>query len=497
MLINTPTLIRDLSNRMGEFDDSSCFDYRNSRIVDIVRNIFNEYDIVIKSFFCVSIMLAISISLGASVPLSEWSISAGGQNKDFLHSSAVDSNGNLYVSGEIRGSASFGSTLLDSPQFLGMFLSKITPNGELLWSIQPGGEYSGVITKIEIDKDDNIVCTGSYGGSAIFGNTVLDTNGMDYDGIFVAKLDGNGVWLWAKHVASYNSLPTLCLLSVDDSCNVYLSGELIATQEFGTTTLNKDTELKETFIAKMDKNGNWLWAINNTTPATLYCMATDQDSNVYVAGSYVNTDFEASDLYEALFGSEDIYIAKYNSNAELIKVYAFGSSGFDYIRGLAIDFASNVYMIGTTSGEIRFGDLLLTSDGYREVFVSKMNCNGDFLWATRPGGPNARTGKGIAVDEYGSAYIVGSFYDEAKFGTSSVFSNGEEDGFIAKLDSHGNWLWGESIGGQNNDWCTTIAISKNNDIYVGGVFYDSVAIDDAIHSSSGDSDIIVLKLLLE
>lgn len=471
--------------------------FRNDNLRDIFSITSLIQDIsstAVKLFFVCTVTLGVFNSLLATMPVYEWSFSSGGNMQDYVHSSKTDRNGNLYIAGEYRGSTQLGATQLVSTSFLGMFIAKISQDGECLWFIQPSGEHSGVINSISIDNEDNIICTGSYGGTAIFGKTVLDTNASDYDGIFVSKLDTNGNWLWAKHVASYYSLPVLCLLSVDDSCNVYVSSELVSTHEFGTTTLVQDSGLIEIFIAKLDTNGDWLWAKKNTEHINLRCMITDNESNVYLAGSYPNSEFEPADLYEAFFGYDDIYLAKYSASGELIWEKKLGSRGTDVVHGMAIDRQSNIYLTGSSSGEINFGDILLTSNGYREVFVAKMTKQGDFVWASRPGGDYARTGLSIVVDSMDNVYVAGFFSDSAMFGTSSVVSNGNEDGFIAKLDSDGLWVWGQSIGSINNDRCTTISLYQDTIVYVGGVYIGTVSIGDTVLYSNGSSDVFVMKL---
>ena len=92
--------------------------------------------------------------------------------------------------------------------------------------------------------------------------------------------------------------------------------------------------------------------------------------------------------------------------------------------------------------------------------------NVDWLWAKKAGGTALDFGWDIAVDANGNSYITGSFYDSSTFGTTTLTSSGYDDIYVAKMDSNGNWLWAKKAGGTDFDFGNSIAVDANGNSYV-------------------------------
>ena len=122
--------------------------------------------------------------------------------------------------------------------------------------------------------------------------------------------------------------------------------------------------------------------------------------------------------------------------------------------------------------------------------------NEDWFWAKKAGGTSNESGKSIAVDDNGNSYVTGYFYGSATFGTTTLTSSGDYDIFVAKLDSNGNWLWAKQAGGTSSDYTNDIAVDANGNIYVTGeIFEESAIFGTTTLNSSGFIDIFVAKLI--
>lgn len=121
-------------------------------------------------------------------------------------------------------------------------------------------------------------------------------------------------------------------------------------------------------------------------------------------------------------------------------VIGAGGANSDRGRAIATDIFGNCYVTGNYSGTTTFGSTTLISSGSDDIFVAKLDTYGNWIWAIKAGGPGVDAGYGIATDPYGNCYVTGYFQGTAAFGNISIVSNGSSDIFVTKLDTNGNWL---------------------------------------------------------
>ncbi len=128
-------------------------------------------------------------------------------------------------------------------------------NEDWFWAKKAGGTSNESGKSIAVDDNGNSYVTGYFYGSATFGTTTLSGSG-----IFVAKMDSNGNWLWAKQAGGLYSGYSYGI-AVDANGNSYVTGYFSGSATFGTTTLTSSSEYySDIFVAKLDSSGNWLWA---------------------------------------------------------------------------------------------------------------------------------------------------------------------------------------------------------------------------------------------
>ena len=142
-------------------------------------------------------------------------------------------------------------------------------------------------------------------------------------------------------------------------------------------------------------------------------------------------------------------VALFAQNEDWIWANQAGGTGYDDTGySIAVDANGNSYVTGSFFGSATFGTTTLTCSGNFGIFVAKMDINGNWLWAKQAMGTYSNYGNDIAVDANGNSYVTGYFWGNATFGTTTLTSSGEKDIFVAKLDSNGNWLWAKQAGEQ-------------------------------------------------
>jgi len=420
-----------------------------------------------------------------------WAKQAGGTDYEYGNSIAIDSSGNSYVTGCFQGTASFGDTNLTSSGCADIFIAKLNSNGNWLWAHKAGGTSPDYGYGIATDSSGNSYVTGYFEGTASFGTITLTSSG--YIDIFIAKLDSSGNWLWVKKAGGTNYDGGYGI-AIDSSGNSYVTGYFQGSASFGTITLTSNSNSRDIFVAKLDSSGNWLWAkqAGGTSPDYSYGIAIDSSGNSYVTGYFWGTaSFGTTTLTSS--GDIDIFVAKLDSSGNWLWAKQAGGTSNDYGYGIAIDSLGNSYVTGYFEGTASFGTTTLTSNGGNDIFVAKLDSSGNWLWAHKAGGTSNDFGYGIATDSSGNSYVTGYFKGTASFGSTTLTSSGWYDIFVAKLDSNGNWLGAKKAGGTDWDCGNGIATDSSGNSYVTGYFRGTASFGDINITSSGNRDIFVAK----
>lgn len=221
------------------------------------------------------------------------------------------------------------------------------------------------------------------------------------------------------------------------------------------------------FIARFGANS---WE-RKVTDAIGYDVAIDNDGNVYTTGTFTGTvDFGTGNTLTSQ-GDTDIFLAKYDSNGNILWVRNAGGNGSDLGRALAIN-GSVVYLTGYFSNtnftiQSPANNISLTSAGGKDIFIASYDINGNLIWAQRAGGVADDEAKDI--NKYSG--VVGYFTGTASFGTKIHTSNGGKDLFLAYCDANGNIVKSLSAGGTGDDVVNGI----NNDYLITGYFSNNLS----------------------
>lgn len=419
---------------------------------------------------------------------------AGGTGDDRVQAIAVDSQGNQYITGVFQSTADFGATSLTSSGGYDIFVAKLNSDGTWLWAKRAGGTGYDGGWDIAVDSAGNSYITGRFAGIADFGQFTLE-NTIDIC-TYVAKLDTNGNWLWATQTGSHDDDNEASSLALDSQANVYIVGCFWVSVHFGTILFTANG-MGDIFIAKLSTDGNWL-------SATQYggngwdsgaCVSVDSADHVYVTG-YINQTvvFGATSLSSN--GADDIFVLELDNSGALQWVKQAGGGNADLAWDIKTDSAANVFITGFFRGTASFGTHQLTSAGGKDAWIAKLDGNGNWLWVLRAGGTGDDEAYGVEIDSSDDVYMIGYFQNAVDFGTTTLTSNGGLDVFIAKEDNAGdwNWMWALQAGGTGNDYGVVLAFDSTGDSYLTGGFNSNIQFGSSELTSSGGYDTFVAKL---
>jgi len=224
---------------------------------------------------------------------------------------------------------------------------------------------------------------------------------------------------------------------------------------------------------------DWVGAINGTDSNFGYDLDKDQNDNIYVCGAYVgsaNFNLLTGSTLQTSNGSSDVFLAKYSKNGDLIWVKVFGGGINDAASRVKVGVNGAVYITGTFGGTVDFDPTSGTDNHttvYREdVFVSKFDTAGNWIWTKTFGGNQNDKVNALETDSNGNIYLGGEFEETVDFNpggaTTSRTSTGGADGYILSLDSNGLYRWVSVVtGSQSSDeGIGGIKLNRSNELVV-------------------------------
>lgn len=253
----------------------------------------------------------------------------------------------------------------------------------------------------------------------------------------------------------------------------------------------------------------WAQQIGSIGNDNATSVATDADGNIYTTGYFMKSaDFDPGPGTFLMIAEDynDVFILKTNAAGQFLWAKSMGGSYNENSFSITVDNAGNVYTTGFFEGTADFdpgpGVYNLTASGVEEIFISKLNKNGDFLWAKKIGDVNYEAGNSITTDAAGNIYVCGKFNGKVDFnpGTAvnELTSNGAADAFILKLNKGGNYVWAKALGGATDDNATAILVDAKGNVYTSGAFTSTVDFDPgagtALYTSTGNEDAFISKL---
>ncbi|MDY8135401.1 SBBP repeat-containing protein [Aquimarina sp. 2201CG5-10] len=444
----------------------------------------------------------------------------GGSGFAFVSTLITDLNGNIYLTGYFNGTVDFdtgsGVNNLTSNGDNDIFIQKLDQDGNFLWVKQIGGNGYDEVQSITIDNNGYIYLLGRFRETVDFdpgtGINNLTSNG-DLD-IFIEKLNQDGNFLWVKQIGSADS-EFGTSITTDINNNLYISGSFHETIDFNpgnginNMTSNGDSDI---FILKLDDSGNFLWVkqIGGSDSNTFPSVTTDINGNVYLADEFkgiidVDPGSEINNIVAN--GFSDFFIEKLDQDGNFlwVKVLTFDSGQVD-ANSIIIDSNGLINIGGSFFGTIDFdpgtGIHNLTSNGDLDIFIEKLDQDGNFLWAKQIDGSADNYLQGMITDSNNDIYITGGFQDTVDFnpGTEVVnlTANGLSDIYLEKLDASGNFLWVSQIGGSSTDAANCVTIDTNDNLHIVGAFSDTVDFNPDTETNNltatGVFDGFVLKL---
>ena len=431
-------------------------------------------------------------SSGGCQPTHAWSKGFGGSDSDIPYGVAVDSNGNVYITGTISSNVNFGGSTLGKPGDYDVFLVSFTPGGKHRWSNAFGGTSQDHAYDVAVDANGNVYITGEFSASISFGGSKLTSKGQR--DVFVASFNSSGKHRWSKRFGGA-SVDSGGGVAVDSSGNTYVTGTYSSsTISFGGSNL-PCKGIYDAFVASFTSSGNHRWSksFGSTYHDQGLGVAVDGSGNVFHTGTFGGSiHFGGSSITSK--GGYDVYLASFTTSGTHRWSKNFGGTSSDYGGAVAVDSNANVFITGEFRNTANFGGGTLTSMGGEDIFVASYSSAGTHRWSKGFGSSIYDEGRGIGTDNLGNVYVTGGFQSSVNFGGSKLTSKGKWDMFVLSLSPAGKHRWSRSHGSTSYDYGEAVVTDATGNIYVTGHFFNTVSFGGGPILSAGSRDIVLLKL---
>lgn len=395
-----------------------------------------------------------------------WAKTWGDPNDESIaYGTAADSSGNVYVVGYFYGSnVDFdpgpGTDLHSAVGNADAYVVKYDSNGNFLWARTWGSTQSDEATAVSLDSLGNVYITGKFAGVAAENVDFDGTSGTDNhiaygnnSNLFIIKYNADGTYGWGQGIYGAGNNKGLAIAVASDG-GVYATGFYNGTVDFdptGTTENHTNIPFSNMFLTKYNTSGTYQWtkSLDGSGSAEGDAITVDTLGSVYIGGFFANTiDFDPTGgTDEHTYATTGGYVTKYDSAGNYLWVKTQIGAGSGHVAttyGLTSDSSNNIYATGRMTGTIDFdpgtGTANHTSNGGEDIFLQKLDSDGNYVWANHIGGGSNDRGYAASTDSSNNVYIGGYWSGTVDFDPSA----------------------GEDIKIQSSDWSLSMYASAYN-----------------------------------
>lgn len=306
--------------------------------------------------------------------------------------------------------------------------------------------------------------------------------------VFIATSTQAQNFDWAGTISGQGSqIPNSVV--VDDSGNIIIAGQFTDSTDLdpgpAQFVIAPILVGPPSFVSKLDGDGVFQWGLQFSGSGSMIVrdLAVDGSDNVLVAGDFYGTvDVDpgpASTYLTSTTSVTDAFVIKLDASGSLIWGFRLGGVVEDQAVSIAVDTLDNVIVLGNFGSTVDMDPDTATSNdlvsaGQSDMFISKFDSSGSFMWAGRVGGSALDRGYEISTDPTDHILVTGHFEATIDMDPGpavvNLVSAGIYDGAIIKLDPTGGLVWAKQLAGPNTTISRTIAVNESGRIFVGGSF---------------------------
>lgn len=447
----------------------------------------------IRFFLLASILLFSALLPAQYAPGIRWAVTAGGP--DYLEYASdldLDESGNVYLTGTYRTGAQFGDSIISAMGPTGdLFVASYSHTGAFRWIHHTGGSLPDEGHDIYAGYPGYVFVTGYAKGGALPPPGLLHAKD-----IYVSMLDTGGVQIWNRNLNGNNFGEGNAIIA-DAAGNSYVAGVFNTKIYLPSGDTITSNGFSDWFVAKFTPTGNIEWIKNfgsTTGDDYAYGIGLDADGYVYAAG-YFNGTMTSGPVSLTSIAGKDAAILKLNPSGDAVWGVAVHGKGADQILSMNMSDAGHIYVSGTFSDSLFFpADTLLTLGG-TDCWVARFDSTGSFVWAQSFGGTGTQSVQDLSMDSKERIALTGYFSNSLTYDALTLTSTGYDDMFVLRLDSLGNLLLADQYGNSTtSEYSQGVLSDDNGNISFCGLYSNTLILDTVLITSVSSSEDIFATL---
>ncbi len=414
-----------------------------------------------------------------------WQNAIGGSANDLLKATRQTKDGGYILGGNSLSGISGDKTQINSIWY-DYWMVKTDSSGNIQWQRTMWSDGDDILTSIQQTKDGGYMIGGYSDGNLAWMKSENSNGGIDY---WIIKTDSIGNIQWQNTVGGDNQDKLNSMMQTNDG------GYILGGSSYSGTSGDKiepQIILNDYWIVKLDSLGNIHWqnTIGSFGHDFLSSIKQCTDGG-YILGGSADATISGGDLSENSNGGYDYWIVKVDSVGNIMWQNLIGGSGNDYVSCVE-QTNDGGYFIGGYSDSGISGDKTENAVGGRDYWVIKLDSIGNIQWQKTIGGTK-NDELYVCRKTFEGGYILGGVSESNISGNKIENSRGGFDYWFIILDSIGNIVWQNTIGGNNYDQLNDIQQTSDHDFLLSGYSNSSIS-GDKIENSQGIHDYWILKL---
>jgi hypothetical protein len=371
------------------------------------------------------------------------------------------------------------------------WIIKLNASGNIEWQNTIGGTDEDELFSIQQTVDGGYIA-GGQSVSHISGDKTENNYGGYYPDYWILKLDGTGNIEWQKTIGGDDWDMLGSIRQTTDGG--YIVGGISFSSISGDKTENNASLYRDYWILKLDQSGNIQW--QNTLGGTgteWNCTIEPTMDGGYIAAGSSDSDVSGDKTEASLNGGWDLWILKLDPLGNISWQNTIGGNNQDHFPAIH-QTSDGGYIMGTFTASAISGDKTEDCHGNDDYWILRLDTSGNIIWQNTIGGDSFDRLSSIRPSNDGG-FIVGgtSLSDQSVDKTENC--KGFDDYWMVKVNATGDVQWDKTIGGNKFDYLIDILQIADGEYLAAGYSSSSISGDKAEDAyGSGSNDYWVMRL---